>query len=887
MAKKKILVVEDQKVVGMDIELMLERLGYDIPAVVSSGEEAVQKAAETKPDLVLMDIMLKEKMDGVAAAERIRNRFNIPVVFATAYADEATLQHAKMTRPYGYIVKPLDERELYATIEVALYKHRLEKELRESEERFRAVAQSAADAIITADSDGKIVSWNRGAQTIFGYREEEVLGKPLSILMPERYRDDHQRGLARARETGESPLMCKTSLLHGLRKDGSEFPLEISLSTWKTGKGTFFSGIIRDITERTLAEEALKRSEEMYRSIVDNTMDGILSLDNQANITTWNRGAEEIFGYSAQEAIGQPVWRLIPDDMIDEAEQVMREIKEKGFIKNYITRRRCKDGSLVDVELTVTSHGDSGTTGIVRDITERKRAEEALRESEERFRAIFETARDAIFIKDCDLRYAQVNPVVEEAFGRPASQLIGLTDDDLFGEEAAAHIREVDLRVLGGEIIEEEDTKLIKGVPTTFHVIKVPMRDTSGKIIGLCGIARDITERKRLEEQLRHAQKLEEIGQLAGGVAHEFNNLLTPIIGNLHLALERMPAHAESQALLAQAEKAAQRAATLTRQLLAFSRRSAVNFQPLHIPAIAKEVERLLQQTIDRKIQISVESADDLWPVLADADQIHQVIMNLCINARDILTECLIQRADWRPAIRIKMRNVHLDEAFCRSHLGAKVGDSVYLSVSDNGPGIDEAIQYRLFEPFFTTKEGGRGTGLGLASVYGIVKNHNGWIGLESARGKGTTFKIYFPRTERPVAPIIQSVVDKPIASGSETVLFVDDDEPIRRLGQAILARHGYRVLLAEDGDEALEIFRQERDRIRLVVLDLTMPRRSGWEILRQLRLLDPALKVIVSTGHDLNSHREEPKDMGPVSSLQKPYRPAELAQKVRETLDQ
>ncbi|MFQ5781205.1 MAG: nitrogen regulation protein NR(II), partial [Nitrospiria bacterium] len=321
----------------------------------------------------------------------------------------------------------------------------------------------------------------------------------------------------------------------------------------------------------------------------------------------------------------------------------------------------------MDVELTVTSHGESGTTGVVRNITERKRAEEALRESEERFRAIFETAKDAIFIKDCDLRYIQVNPVVEGLFGLPASKIIGLQDADLFGEEAAAHIRAVDLRVLDREVIEEENMKPIKGVPTMFHVIKVPMRDASGKINGLCGIARDVTERKRLEEQLRHAQKLEEIGQLAGGVTHEFNNLLTPIIGSLHLAMERMPAQAESLGLMAQAEKAAQRAATLTKQLLAFGRRSTVDFQPLHIPAIAKEVERLLQQTIDRQIKISVESADDLWPILADGDQIHQVIMNLCINARDTLMECLTQRADWHPVIRIKMKNVHLDEAFCRS----------------------------------------------------------------------------------------------------------------------------------------------------------------------------------------------------------------------------
>ncbi|MFQ5950103.1 MAG: PAS domain S-box protein, partial [Nitrospiria bacterium] len=379
MAKKKILVVEDQKVVGMDIELMLERLGYDIPAVVSSGEEAVQKAAETKPDLVLMDIMLKEKMDGVAAAERIRNRFNIPVVFATAYADEATLQHAKMTRPYGYIVKPLDERELYATIEVALYKHRLEKELRESEERFRAVAQSAADAIITADSDGKIVSWNRGAQTIFGYREEEVLGKPLSILMPERYRDDHQRGLAQARETGESPLMCKTSLLHGLRKDGSEFPLEISLSTWKTGKGTFFSGIIRDITERQEAQKALHDSEQKFRLLVEHSPDVIMRLDREGTILFINYTLPE---YTVEGVLGTRVFNYLSakdglrykhllNQVVSSGEPGSLELAAAGPTY-WLTRLvPIKQEKQVESVLVIATN-----------ITERKLAEEALRESE-------------------------------------------------------------------------------------------------------------------------------------------------------------------------------------------------------------------------------------------------------------------------------------------------------------------------------------------------------------------------------------------------------------------------------------------------------------------------------------------------------------------------
>lgn len=407
-----------------------------------------------------------------------------------------------------------------------------------------------------------------------------------------------------------------------------------------------------------------------------------------------------------------------------------------------------------------------------------------------------------------------------------------------------------------------------------------------------------INDLRQTQEDLRNSETrlwgildnvAEAIGHLAGGVSHEFNNILTAIIGNLNIAMQDIGNSQNLKSLLSEAEQAAHRGATLTKQLLAFSRQSPASPRPENLHSVAQEVTHLLRQTVDRRIQITVQSVDDLWPVVVDPTDIHQVIMNLCVNARDALRDRLQQSpesSDWQPAITVKTGNIQLDGNFCRSRPGIQAGDHVCLSVSDNGPGIDESIRDRIFDPFFTTKQVGQGTGLGLASVYGIVKQHNGWIELTSAKCQGTTFWIYFPRTDRPVAKKETPAADRSVSGGNETVLFVDDEAPIRRLGETILRHHGYVVLLAKDGEEALQIYKREQGRIHLVILDLTMPKLSGWEVLRELARLNPAAKVLITTGHRITEHEKELPDLGTIEFIMKPYRPAELAQMVRKVLD-
>jgi nitrogen-specific signal transduction histidine kinase/ActR/RegA family two-component response regulator len=411
--------------------------------------------------------------------------------------------------------------------------------------------------------------------------------------------------------------------------------------------------------------------------------------------------------------------------------------------------------------------------------------------------------------------------------------------------------------------------------------------------VGVIATVRDVTEQKRLEEQLRHAQKLEAVGQLAGGVAHEFNNMLTAIIGNLDLAIGEIPQGSVQRSTLTAALQAARRAALLTQQLLTLSHRGPMDLQPQHLGAIAQDVVAFMRQTIDRRIQVRVQTPEFLWTVLADALQMHQVIMNLCVNARDSLVESLEGTAPepappgWEPRIVIAAENVRIDEAYCKLHFDARPGEYVCLSVSDNGYGIAEGISHRIFEPFFTTKEVGRGTGLGLATVYGIIKQHEAWIDLFSTKYGETIFKLYLPRTDRPAVPISPSVApSQGTARGTETILFVDDEAPIRRLGQTILEHHGYTVLLAKDGEEALEVFNREHERIKLVVLDLTMPLLSGREVLKRLLHLDSSIRILISSGHHSPTDSTELQNLGMVQMVPKPYRPDDLARSVRKLLD-
>jgi len=490
---------------------------------------------------------------------------------------------------------------------------------------------------------------------------------------------------------------------------------------------------------------------------------------------------------------------------------------------------------------------------------------------------VFQNATEAIMITDADENIISVNPAFIAITGFPEKEVIGQTPrifksgrhDKVFYQEMW-HI----LSTTGqwqGEIWDNKKDGTV--YPKWLSIIAI--KNKTGDIVQYIALFNDTSERKEMETQLRQRQKLETIGQLAGGVAHEFNNLLTPIIGFVDILLEQAAKQPEMREALFMVQKAAWRAAGLTKELLSFSRKMPITLKPQSLLDLTLEVEHLLRQTIDRQIEIAVESSDDPWPVLIDTDQVHQVIVNLCVNARDALQDRLLEKKDFQPSILIKLKNVHIDKMYCKSHPDAKIGDFVCLSVSDNGEGIDEGTLSHLFEPFYTTKEVGMGTGLGLASSHAIVKRHKGWIGLKTTKGEGTTFEVYLPRTEEPDVEALQEVSERPGTQDSVTVMIVDDDELVRGLGSKILERLGYTVFLAEGGGQALEIFKREPGGIDIVILDLSMPHQSGWEVLRNLRALDPDLKVIISSGHDISHQTKVKSELEPYTVLSKPFSPS------------
>ncbi len=408
--------------------------------------------------------------------------------------------------------------------------------------------------------------------------------------------------------------------------------------------------------------------------------------------------------------------------------------------------------------------------------------------------------------------------------------------------------------------------------------------EASGEITGYVAVQRDVTREAALSRQLQHAQRMEALGQLAGGVAHDFNNVLTAILGNLGLALgANLPSRVRPY--LADAERASLRAAELVKQLLTFSRNSETDLRPVALDEVIHEVAGIARTTFDRRIEISVLCARDLAPVLADTGQLHQVLLNLCVNARDALLE--IQRTPRPAALRvtIEAENAVLDEESCQNAGVPRPGEYVRVVVADNGVGMSEDVRKRIFDPFFTTKDKSRGTGLGLATVYGIVKQHNGGVTVYSEPGYGSTFKVYLPASREVFRPPTTPTDVTPLR-GDETILLVDDEEIIRALCSSVLTRHGYRVMAAADGREALQVYSQHERDIDLVILDLSMPNLSGMETLERLRAFRPDVRVILSSGYSLDTSHDLLQQKGVSGFIPKPYQPQDLVRMVRQALD-
>lgn len=629
MAKTRILVVEDEGIIAKDIKNTLESLGYEVTAIVSSGEDAIERTEATRPDLVLMDIVLKGT-NGIEAANQIRDQLNIPVVYLTAYADDETLQCAKITEPYGYILKPFEERDFRATIETAHYKHRMEKKLKESEQWLSVTLKSIGDAVITTDVNGLVTFMNPVAEALTGWQRDDAAGKHLQDVF---HIVNKQAGMA-----------------------------------------------VEDPAKKAPAEE------------------DVVGLANHTELIA-------------------------------------------------------KDGTR-----------------------------------------------------------------------RPL-------------DECAA-----------------------------------PIKDEQGHMIGAVLIFRDITkqrnalkEKARLEAQLRQAQKMEAVGRLAGGIAHDFNNLLTVIEGYADLALAKVDENHLLHADLDEIRKASVRASGLTRQLLLFSRQQPTKSVPLDVNEAINGLVNMLTRLLTENVTLTRRMVEGLWMVEGDPGSLEQVILNLVVNARDAMPR--------GGEIVVTTENIHVDEKLCKVCAQARPGDFVRVSVRDSGVGMDQDTMMHLAEPFFTTKKPGEGTGMGLAVVYGIIKQHGGWMQVESKPHEGSLFSAYLPATARVVEKERdKQVPPKGLQGKGERILFIEDNNAVRKFGTRGLSEQGYTVFAAANAQEAEVIFEKEGGNFDLIFSDVVLPDESGPMVVERLLKRKPGITAVFTTGYSKGRADWSIIEKGAYSYLLKPY---------------
>jgi PAS domain S-box-containing protein len=758
----------------------------------------------------------------------------------------------------------------------------------ESYERYRRFFESSVVGFYRTTLDGQVLDCNPAFVRIMGYasREELLACHDLEFYFSP---TDRQEFLEQARSLGS--LTNFESRLR--RKDGSAvWVLEnVNPVMGLEGPPVTIEGTLVDISPQKFAEaahsqaqQALEDSETRYRRLFETAKDGILILDfKTGQIVDVNPFLIEMLGYTHGEFVGKKLWEIGPFKDISASQSAFSELQTKGVIRYEDLPLETKDGRRINVEFVSNVYPVDGTQVVqcnIRDITKRARAEAALKISETQHRSVFEGAVHGIYRATLEGRFLEVNPALVAMLGySSAEEVLKLSvAQDVFNEPEEG-LRLLHKWQLTGKIEEEvqwrrADQRLIT-VRLNGRVL-----GSDQKMAGIEVIAEDVTERRALEEQLRQAQKIEAVGQLAGGMAHEFNNYLGIVLGYSDLLLEEAGATEGLRRNVAEIKAATQRAASLTRKLLALSRRQVLEPKVLDVNAVVWETHKLLRRLIPGNIDLVPVLEPNLSPVRVDPAQIQQILINLVVNARDAMPQ--------GGKVVIETANVELDEEYAGRHIEVQPGSYVMLAVNDNGSGIDAQTQARIFEPFFTTKQEGKGTGLGLSTVYGIVRQSGGHITVDSALREGTRFCVYLPSTAATELTVEDETppMQTEVLAGTETVLVVEDDPALRRLISVSLEKRGYTVLVAEDGTEAIRILESNPGKIDLVVSDIMMPKLNGLELRKKAILLRPEMRFLLISGYAEDTIGETahlPQDAG---YLEKPFLPIELARKVRALLN-
>lgn len=757
------------------------------------------------------------------------------------------------------------------------------------------IITSSIDGILAFDRDGLYTIWNAGMERIFGIRAEHVIGKSMFDVVPflkEIVEDKifHDALAGKATVARDRQYVVPETSKEGFF-EGYYSPI------WgDSGEVVGGLGIIRDITERKRAEEALRTSEQTVRALVETSRDWIWAIDLSGKHIYCNPAIEAILGYRPEDMIGKRSLDLMHSDDRRVIEGRMPKwIAEKQGWSNLLIRWRHKDGSWRYLESNAVPMLDAagkltGYRGVDRDTTDRKRAEEELRDSEAKLRAVLDYSPALISTKDLDGNITLVNRHFEVLTGLTPEESIGRNVYDLFPRHLADELSRNDMAARKGPVEAEETVQHRDGSQHTYLTVKFPLTDAEGSLLGTCAISTDITERKRsegerleLERQVQHAQKLESLGVLAGGIAHDFNNLLYVILGSAELALDDLSELSPARPLIVELEKAARRATELTRQMLAYSGRGKFEVKELNLSELTQEMAELIKSSVSKNVELTMDVRSRLPVVKADTAQVQQVVMNLITNAAEAIGE------EKNGTVTISTGTMHCSRQYL-SHSCVPEhpdeGEFVYLEVVDSGCGMNEAAKKKLFDPFFTTKFTGRG--LGMSAVLGIVRGHDGAIMVDSRPGEGTTIRVLFPALEEAAKTTPGEGVSREAGkwSGQGTILVADDEECVRHLAKRMLERIGFDVVTAGDGCEAVEIFRNQSDRIVAVLLDLSMPHMDGEQASRELHRENDEVRVILSSGYAEQDLEDRFAGRGDIDAfIQKPYRLETLREKLQEVL--
>jgi len=844
-------------------------------------------AIKELPDVILSDYSMP-RFNGLRAAEILRESgLSIPFILISGTVGEDVAVEAMKHGATDYLLKDRIAR-LGSAVQRALEQHRLLAERERAEKSlalFRMLIDRSIDGIEVIDPEtGRFLDINETTCRRLGYNREELLSMKVTdidtgVVSPVTW----AQHVEEIRRSGSKTLQS-----HHRRKDGSAFPIEISVRYVKLDRD-YLIAAVRDITERRQAEQALRESERRFREMLENVELIAMTLDENGVVTFCNDHLLRLTGWKREEVIGQDWFaRFIPESEKKLKKLFFDNITVGAVPHHHENPIMTKDGRLRKIVWNNTSLRDAagnftGLASIGEDVTERKRAEQALQESEERFRQLAENIHEVFWITDPAMNeMLYVSPAYEKIWGQSCHSLYQAPQNWL----AAIHPED-------RERIHQAATTKLKsgGYDETYRIIRpngairwihdraFPISNAAGEVYRIVGTAEDVTKNRELEEQFRQSQKMEAFGQLAGGVAHDFNNILAVIQLQAGILREEQDLPPALRDFATEIEKAAERAANLTRQLLLFSRRQKMQPRDLNLNEVVTNITKMLNRIVGEDIRMQVR----YWPqplfVHGDAGMLDQILMNLAVNSRDAMPN--------GGRLTVEVSTMEFDGLSVLQSPRARTGTFACLAVTDTGSGIPAEVLPKIFEPFFTTKDVGKGTGLGLATVFGIVQQHHGWIDVHSDVGLGTIFRIYLPLSPANGKPETSETDHRPVPGGNETILVVEDELQLRALIKQSLTRLGYHVLEVEYGSKALDVWRRHKNEINLIITDMVMPGgMSGKELGEQLLRERPDLKIIYTSGYSPDLFAKDFDIREGDNFLTKPFQVHKLAETVRSRLD-